>query len=101
MTFDDYQSFCRTTAIYTDTLYPVLGLAEEAGEVAGKYAKWVRDGGAFPEETIIKELGDVLWMVAAIASDLDVSLDTVASMNKMKLESRAARGVLSGSGDNR
>ena len=86
-------------------LYPALGLAEEAGEVAGKYAKAIRDEeGVISEKrkvAIVKELGDVLWFVAELATCLDVDLDVVAEMNLQKLASRKERGVIGGSGDER
>lgn len=86
-------------------LYPAMGLAEEAGEVAGKYAKAIRDeGGVISEErkaAIVKELGDVMWFVAELATCLEVDLDLVAEMNLQKLASRQARGVIGGSGDDR
>lgn len=88
-----------------DYLYPALGLAEEAGEVAGKYAKAVRDcNGVIDEERkkeIVKELGDVCWFVAELATLLDVPLSDVMQGNLNKLESRRARGVIHGNGDNR
>lgn len=90
---------------YVNYLYPALGLAEEAGEVAGKFAKAIRDeGGVISEErklAIVKELGDVMWFVAELATCLEVDLDLVAEMNLQKLASRKARGVIGGSGDNR
>lgn len=86
-------------------LYPALGLAEEAGEVAGKYAKAIRDeGGVISEEckaAIVKELGDVLWFVAELATCLEVDLDLVAEINLQKLASRQARGKINGDGDDR
>lgn len=86
-------------------IYPALGLSEEAGEVAGKYAKAVRDNaGVIDEERkqeIVKELGDVLWFVAELCTTLDVSLSDVAQKNLDKLASRKERGVIHGSGDNR
>ncbi len=104
MNFNDYQSqamvFRKPSA---DNIYAVLGLAEEAGEVAGKMAKARRDG-AEPEvlrNMMQKELGDVLWMCAAIAQDFGLSLSYVAEQNLEKLNSRLARGTISGSGDNR
>jgi NTP pyrophosphatase (non-canonical NTP hydrolase) len=103
MTFDDYQAAAKKTAIYPEqykVIYPALGLAGESGEVAEKVKKWIRDGKLDPE-AVKKELGDVLWYVAAVASDLDLSLSDVAQTNVQKLESRQARGTLSGSGDNR
>ena len=111
MTFEEYQKFCKTTAIYPDTtklMYPALGLTGEAGEVANKIKKLVRDGVPkerkdldAAKEQIAAELGDVLWYCAALASDLDVSLGRVAKDNMDKLTSRKERGKIGGSGDNR
>ena len=77
MRFDDYQKAARRTAIYADrhrVIYPALGLASEAGEVAGKVKKALRDhGGAFDAaqiDALKDELGDVLWYVAVLAADL-------------------------------
>lgn len=104
MNFKEYQAqaiyFRKPTA---DLIYAVMGLNEEAGEVAGKFAKWRRDGTDMDKlrQDVIKELGDCLWMIAAIASDLGVPLEEVASMNIEKLSSRLSRNVISGTGDNR
>jgi NTP pyrophosphatase (non-canonical NTP hydrolase) len=108
MTFKEYQNFCKTTAIYraeVSLLYPALGLTGEAGEVANKVKKLVRDG---PEklpadwkELIAAEIGDVLWYCSALASDLGIPLNTIAKQNIEKLQSRLERGVISGSGDKR
>lgn len=103
MTFKQYQDLARVTAIYPKEqmiVYPALGLAGEAGEVAEKVKKWIRDG-KLDREAIEKELGDVLWYIAAIAGDLDLDMDHVAEMNIQKLADRAARGKIQGSGDNR
>lgn len=85
--------------------YPVMGLTEEAGEVAGKFAKIIRDKKGIitqdDRDQIIKELGDVLWMVNEIAIRLDCSLQYVAQVNIEKLTSRLKRGKINGSGDNR
>lgn len=90
---------------YISYIYPALGLAEEAGEVAGKYAKAVRDNTGVIDEKhkqeIIKELGDVLWFVSELATCLGVKLEEVAQKNLDKLASRKERGVIHGSGDNR
>mgnify|MGYP002737366179 CR=1 FL=1 len=101
LTFDRYQEFTKSTAIYDHFLYPVLGLAEEAGEVAGKYAKAVRDNTDFPVEDIKKELGDVLWMLTRVCDDMGFTLQEVAELNRDKLMSRQQRGTLGGSGDDR
>lgn len=85
--------------------YPVMGLTEEAGEVAGKYAKALRDnGGVITQEVsdaIDKELGDVLWFVAELCTLKGTTLEDIMSININKLQSRFNRGRLSGSGDNR
>jgi NTP pyrophosphatase (non-canonical NTP hydrolase) len=108
MQLDAYQEAARRTAIYEDrhkVIYPALGLASEAGEVAGKVKKTLRDrGGAFDAEQIeaLKdELGDVLWYVAVLAADLGLSLDAIAEGNVAKLASRQQRGALGGEGDRR
>lgn len=83
-------------------LMGVLGLVTEAGEVADKLYKANRDNdGKLDALELMKEIGDVLWNVSKVARDLGYSLQEVADMNIAKLESRKARGNLSGSGDNR
>lgn len=110
MTFDEYQRESRKTAKYPDVgglkfVYPVLGLTGEAGEVAEKVKKVLRDkGGVMDDETkqlIAKELGDVLWYLAQIATDLGLSFEDVAKGNLEKLFSRLERGMISGNGDTR
>lgn len=108
MDFQDYQQKARETAIYPSEhsiLYPTLGLCGEAGEVAEKVKKVIRDkGGEFDEfdrMNIRKELGDVLWYMAQICSDLDLRLESIAIANVEKLRLRKEKGTLSGSGDNR
>lgn len=110
MTFDEYQKTSRQTALYPGILgknfvYPTLGLVGEAGEIAEKVKKVFRDNnGEMTEErraVIAGELGDVLWYLAQIATELDLSLDTIAAENINKLLSRKERGVLHGDGDNR
>jgi NTP pyrophosphatase (non-canonical NTP hydrolase) len=91
------------TAIYPKAqsiIYPALGLAGEAGEVAEKIKKWIRDGN-LDRDAIAKELGDVLWYIAAMATDLDLDLDRIADMNIQKLADREMRGKIRGSGDDR
>ena len=100
MTFDEYQVKAKQTAIYDHpVIYPTLGLCGESGEVAEKVKKHLRDGTSLDE--LKKELGDVLWYISAIASDLKLSLDDIAETNISKLTSRLERGKIQGSGDNR
>ncbi len=110
MTFEEYQKQALTTVLSTgddfkDLLHWVLGLTGEAGEVAEKLKKIIRDKDsvitAEDKQELAKELGDVLWYIAVFAHDLGVSLDTIAQQNLDKLLSRKDRGVLGGSGDNR
>jgi len=109
MTFNEYQKKSRKTAKYPKAgknfIYPALGLCGESGEVAEKIKKVIRDKGGIVNEAtkqeIVKELGDVLWYVSQIASELDLSLEDVANENLKKLFSRLERGKLGGSGDNR
>jgi NTP pyrophosphatase (non-canonical NTP hydrolase) len=116
MNLDDYQEKAASTDIMSDGLGSVdatnpayiakiLGLSGEAGEVAEKYKKIIRDkSGIVSEEDrqeIAKELGDVLWYVAMIAKYLGVSLSEVAQMNVDKLQSRKERRVIQSKGDNR
>jgi len=109
MTFEEYQDLARKTAIYPNKdnnfIYPTLGLVGEAGEVAEKIKKVLRDeNGIISEEKrgeIVKELGDVLWYIANLSKEIGVSLEEVANKNLEKLQSRQQRGELHGSGDNR
>jgi NTP pyrophosphatase (non-canonical NTP hydrolase) len=109
MTFEEYQTKARETAIYpnkdSNFIYPTLGLVGEAGEVAEKMKKVLRDNdGIISEEKreeITKELGDVLWYIANLSKELNVSLEDVAQKNIEKLQSRQQRNELHGSGDNR
>ena len=109
MNFKDYQKKARRTAIYPNKgnnfVYPTLGLMGEAGEVAEKMKKVIRDdGGKITKEKRLemkKELGDVLWYLASLSSELKLSLEDVAQFNLEKLMSRKKRGKLHGSGDNR
>lgn len=103
---NNYQRQARETAIYPEeskVVYPALGLAGEAGEVADKVKKIIRDGrtDSLYKNEIAKEIGDVLWYCAVLADDLGYTLQQVAEMNIHKLHSRAAKGKLGGSGDNR
>ena len=106
MKLNDYQISAESTAIYpkeNSIIYPALGLTGEAGEVADKVKKILRDceTNLFYRDDIAKELGDVLWYVAVLARDLGYSLEEVAQMNLDKLEDRKNRNMLQGSGDDR
>ena len=103
MKMSKYQEEARKTAFYPqeyNIVYPALGLAGEAGEVAEKVKKMIRDG-TFIKEDIAKEISDCLWYIANLAHDIGYNLDVIAEINLEKLRSRAKRGVLSGEGDNR
>jgi NTP pyrophosphatase (non-canonical NTP hydrolase) len=104
-----YQIASRKTwsHIHTDhaIVYPTLGLTNEAGEVAGKIKKIFRDrGGVISDadrEALKYELGDVLWYLAQICTELDLTLEDVASANLTKLYDRLERDRIGGDGDNR
>ena len=107
--FEEYQKLSRKTAAYPkigeNFVYPLLGLAGESGEVAEKLKKVFRDnGGVVTEETkkeIAKELGDVLWYLSQLATELEIPFEEVAKTNLEKLFSRLKRNVIRGDGDNR
>ena len=109
MEMNEYQRKSIEFAIYPAThriLYPALGLAGEAGEVANKVKKFIRDGAdkeAFEVKKleIAAEIGDVLWYCANLANDLGINLSDIASENYSKLSGRSKRGTLGGDGDNR
>lgn len=105
---NEYQKGALETAVYPEqyrVIYPALGLAGEAGEVADKVKKIIRDeNGDISDEkrhAIAMEIGDVLWYCATLAHDLGYSLEDVARMNYEKLQSRKLRGKIGGSGDER
>ena len=109
MQLNDYQRRSRSTARYPDAgrnlIYPTLGLTGEAGEVADKVKKLIRDRGGVVDDQfttdIALELGDVLWYLAQLSTELGLDLDAVAEGNLRKLASRAQRGTLHGEGDHR
>lgn len=108
MNFSEYQKKSRTTALYPrrhKIVYPTLGLNGEAGEVAEKVKKIIRDrNGRFSiasKAGLKLELGDVLWYLSQLASDLGLKLEDVAAANLQKLFSRKRRGKIGGSGDDR
>lgn len=103
--FDYYQDEALTTRTeFADEAYALLGLAGEVGEVCSLVAKQIRDNHLSEDElqdAMKKELGDVLWFIAAIADDCDLSLSEIAEANIEKLKKRKAAGTIQGSGDNR
>lgn len=108
MTHNEYQEHALETAIYpaeSRIIYPTLGLTGEAGEVADKVKKIIRDNHkeftAEKKAEIMKEIGDVLWYCATLSHDLGYTLDEVAQTNVDKLRSRMERSKITGSGDNR
>ncbi len=109
MDLNHYQKQARLTAAYPNVgnnpIYPTLGLCGEAGEVAEKVKKVLRDNqGNFDEKSCDQlklELGDVLWYVSQLSSELGFDLHDIAQENLNKLSSRAKRGMISGEGDSR
>lgn len=109
MTVNEYQKEAHKYAVYNtcgeSRMYPILGLVEEADEVADKFAKIFRDKqGVISKEdelAIVKELGDVCWMIAEVANNLGVTLEQVMQGNLDKLASRKERNVIDGNGDDR
>ena len=116
MTVNEYQEAALATAVYPKqfrVIYPALGMNGEAGEVADKVKKVIRDTVLLADDCgdivlphdkrieLAKEIGDVLWYCATLSYDLGMKLEDVAQMNINKLKSRQERGKLSGSGDNR
>lgn len=108
MQANEYQRQTSSTAVYKgagtghqeELTYLALGLSSEAGEVAGKVKKLLRDG-KIDKSAVVGEIGDVCWYVARLASALGVTLEDVLQMNYEKLQSRKERGTLQGNGDNR
>lgn len=106
---NEYQEESRKTAKYPvighRVIYPLLGLLGETGEIAEKIKKMFRDrnGELTPEEKDLlkKEIGDVMWYIAQLATELDLKLEDIAIDNIAKLRSRMERGTLGGSGDKR
>jgi NTP pyrophosphatase (non-canonical NTP hydrolase) len=111
MTFNNFQTNASRTAFYPRVFknqglyYTALGLVGEAGEIANKVKKIMRDNNGNLEELakadIFDELGDVLWYCASLADELGVNLEDVAKLNLIKLENRMNRGKIQGSGDKR
>ena len=105
---DMYQQVAKQTAIYPREqaiIYPTLGLTGEAGEVANKVKKIIRDGTNKNNENLVQEIsaeiGDCLWYISILADDIGVKLSDIANSNLEKLENRKKKGTIHGSGDDR
>ena len=105
---DMYQQVAKTTAIYPREqaiIYPTLGLTGEAGEVANKVKKIIRDGSNKNDEKLVSEIkaeiGDCLWYIAVLADDIGYKLSDIANLNLIKLANRKEKGTIGGSGDKR
>lgn len=102
--FEEYQEFAKTTVDYPKVfkvIYPMMGLTGEWGEFNNKYKKVIRDGITIDPEDAKSELGDVLWYLSMVATDMGFSLEEIALMNVEKLSDRQKRNVIHGSGDTR
>ena len=105
---DMYQQVAKTTAIYPREqaiIYPTLGLTGEAGEVANKVKKIIRDDGYKNNESLVQEIsaeiGDCLWYISVLADDIGCKLSDIANANLVKLANRKEKGTIHGSGDKR
>lgn len=113
MDFTTYQQESRKNAVYPDIgnnfIFPTLGLVGEAGEIAEKVKKLIRDKNTTTPDMvsvedkaeIAKELGDVLWYVSQVATEFGIELDAIAAINLEKIRSRRERDKVKGGGDNR
>ena len=109
MEFNEYQEKIMVTAKYPDIgdnfVYPTLGIAGEAGEIAEKVKKIIRDHGGVVDskkrEELKKEIGDLLWYLSMLCTELQLQFNEVAEANIVKLLDRLDRNVIQGEGDNR
>lgn len=106
MNINEYQNWTLTTAQYQgagthsfeEIVYLTLGLASEAGEVAGKLKKIIR-GDRVEPEAFVSEVGDVLWYLVRICDNLNITLEQLADLNAAKLQQRVADNTIKGDGD--
>ena len=113
MNLNDYQKQAAGTSIHRTVVektapfyhYLTFGLVGEAGEVAEKVKKILRDSvgeiSPMTKNELAKELGDVLWYLSQLSAEFGFDFETIAQMNLDKLHSRLERKTLNGSGDNR
>ncbi|MDO8340590.1 MAG: nucleoside triphosphate pyrophosphohydrolase family protein [Candidatus Woesebacteria bacterium] len=107
--FDKYQKWCKKTAVYPNIgknfIYPTIGLMGEAGEVANKIKKIIRDDNSIitkeKRKELVYELGDMMWYIAQLSTELNLKLSDVTEKNLEKLSSRQKRNTVHGSGDHR
>lgn len=111
--FNEYQNNANVTVAYPNVganiIYPALGMAGEAGEVAEKVKKLWRNNGIMSgknlnieqKSQLVKEMGDVLWYIAALAKEIDVEMSEIARMNVDKVNDRLQRNAIKSEGDNR
>lgn len=102
MELNNYQEQAMTTRLATaDEGYALLGLAGEVGELYSLVAKGIRDGSTPSDDNLKKELGDILWFIAAISKDIGFTLEEIAQANLDKLQKRKYNNTITGSGDDR
>lgn len=104
ITMNGYQGFVKGMKVYPEKyaiVYPALGIAGEAGEIAEKVKKWLRGDKELNKELLMKEIGDVMWYCASMADDLGYTLEEVVIANIEKLEKRKQENKLKGDGDTR
>lgn len=107
MDLDEYQNKAMEYRLATaNEAYALFNLAAEVGELLGLVAKFIRDGNSVGDEKVLsdklkKELGDIMWMLAAVSADANLSLSEICTVNLAKLEDRKSRSQIKGSGDNR
>lgn len=104
--FDDYQNWAMSKAVYAtegvaSSFYPILGLVSEVGELAALMKRELRDDKQYSKESVKKELGDILWYLAAVCREEGLTMSEVVAASIEKLEGREERGTLKGSGDDR
>ena len=108
MNLHDYTRATNETAIYPEAgtgarielYYLALGLTSEAGEVAGKVKKLIRDD-TYDQDALAQELGDIFWYLVRLCSAIGVTPEEVLQKNIDKLMTRKRKGTIQGSGDER
>jgi NTP pyrophosphatase (non-canonical NTP hydrolase) len=107
--FDKYQQLCLKSSIHSKTkhgyIIPALGVTGEAGEVADKIKKVLRDDNGkistAKRNEISKEIGDMLWYTSMLCTEIGLKLSDVIKLNLEKIAYRSKENKIHGSGDNR